>query len=97
MRRAFAHVDAGHLLGSAMVHLRIAGTPRDLTLTYTGDLGRRQLPLHGPPADQVLAQGQGAQHDAGMRNQQSAPARRPVPIAGSDGRLNGDDSGSCAG
>src|SRR5205085_9516117 len=24
--------------------------PRDLSVTYTGDLGRRSLPLHGPPA-----------------------------------------------
>jgi metallo-beta-lactamase family protein len=39
-------VDAGHLLGSAMVAL---AAPRG-TLTYTGDLGRRDLPLHGPPA-----------------------------------------------
>src|SRR5262245_25290381 len=46
----FTLVDAGHLLGSAMVHLRIAAAPRDLSLTYTGDLGRRRLPLHGPPA-----------------------------------------------
>src|SRR5438876_686392 len=46
----FMLVDAGHLLGSAMVHLRIAAAARDLSLTYTGDLGRRSLPLHGPPA-----------------------------------------------
>src|SRR5262245_45714446 len=46
----FRLVDAGHLLGSAMVALTVAGRPRDLTLTYTGDLGRRDLPLHSPPA-----------------------------------------------
>jgi metallo-beta-lactamase family protein len=46
----FTLADAGHLLGSAMVHLRIASSPRDVSLTYTGDLGRRRLPLHGPPA-----------------------------------------------
>jgi metallo-beta-lactamase family protein len=46
----FTLADAGHLLGSAMVHLRIAAGPGDLSLTYTGDLGRRSLPLHGPPA-----------------------------------------------
>jgi metallo-beta-lactamase family protein len=42
----FRLVDAGHLLGSAMVALA-AGSA---SLTYTGDLGRRDLPLHGPPA-----------------------------------------------
>lgn len=43
-------VNAGHLLGSAMAQIRVAASPRDFSLTYTGDLGRRQLPLHGPPA-----------------------------------------------
>ncbi len=46
----FRLVDAGHLLGSAMVALTIAGGRRDRTMTYTGDLGRRDLPLHSPPA-----------------------------------------------
>jgi metallo-beta-lactamase family protein len=38
--------DAGHLLGSAMVHLRLG----DRTLLYTGDRGRPGLPLLNPPA-----------------------------------------------
>jgi metallo-beta-lactamase family protein len=38
--------DAGHLLGSAMVALAMPGG----TITYTGDLGRRDLPLQGPPS-----------------------------------------------
>jgi metallo-beta-lactamase family protein len=43
--------DAGHLLGSAMVSVAAPGPGgRAVTLTYTGDLGRRDLPLHGPPA-----------------------------------------------
>jgi metallo-beta-lactamase family protein len=46
----FRLVDAGHLLGSAMVSLTIAGSPRTVTVTFTGDLGRRDLPLHSPPA-----------------------------------------------
>jgi metallo-beta-lactamase family protein len=46
----FRLVDAGHLLGSAMVTVAAPGLGRSLTLTYTGDLGRRGLPLHGPPA-----------------------------------------------
>jgi metallo-beta-lactamase family protein len=47
---AFRLVDAGHLLGSAMVALTVAGLRRDSTLTFTGDLGRPGLPLHGPPS-----------------------------------------------
>jgi metallo-beta-lactamase family protein len=38
-------LDAGHILGSAMVALKLAGPRRDVTLTFTGDLGRRGLPF----------------------------------------------------
>jgi metallo-beta-lactamase family protein len=53
--------DAGHLLGSAIVHLRldIPGGPR--RLTYTGDLGRPGQPILRdpaplPPADLILTE-----------------------------------------
>jgi metallo-beta-lactamase family protein len=39
-------VDAGHLLGSAMIHLRVGGR----SLTYTGDLGRPGLPILRDPS-----------------------------------------------
>lgn len=39
-------VDAGHLLGSAMVHLRM----ESCSLTFTGDLGRPGLPILRAPA-----------------------------------------------
>jgi metallo-beta-lactamase family protein len=43
-------VDAGHLLGSAMIalHLDVRGETR--RLTFTGDLGRPGLPILRPPA-----------------------------------------------
>jgi metallo-beta-lactamase family protein len=47
---AFRLSDAGHLLGSAMVGMTLPGSAGNVSLTYTGDLGRRDLPLHGPPA-----------------------------------------------
>jgi metallo-beta-lactamase family protein len=43
-------VDAGHLLGSAMIHLRIAGADGERRLTFTGDIGRPGLPILRPPA-----------------------------------------------
>lgn len=46
----FRFLEAGHLLGSAMVHLTVPGTPRDRTITFTGDLGRRGLPILRDPA-----------------------------------------------
>lgn len=39
-------VEAGHLLGSAMIHVRIG----DRRLTFTGDLGRPGLPILRDPA-----------------------------------------------
>jgi metallo-beta-lactamase family protein len=43
-------VDAGHILGSAMVALTIAWQGRTGQLTFTGDLGRRGTPLLRNPA-----------------------------------------------
>jgi metallo-beta-lactamase family protein len=43
-------VDAGHLLGSAMVSLKGRANGRDFALTFTGDLGRKSLPILRDPA-----------------------------------------------
>ncbi|MBL8797160.1 MAG: MBL fold metallo-hydrolase [Planctomycetia bacterium] len=43
-------VDAGHLLGSAMVSLTFQTTGGERSLTFTGDLGRRGLPILRDPA-----------------------------------------------
>lgn len=49
--------DAGHLLGSAMVHLKIGHK----SLTFTGDIGRPDLPILNdpepvPPADLIITE-----------------------------------------
>jgi metallo-beta-lactamase family protein len=41
--------DAGHLLGSAMIHLRIANDGGEQSITFTGDLGRPGLPILRDP------------------------------------------------
>jgi metallo-beta-lactamase family protein len=43
-------VDAGHLLGSAMIHLRLDAAGTERRLTFTGDLGRPGLPILRDPA-----------------------------------------------
>jgi metallo-beta-lactamase family protein len=43
-------VDAGHLLGSAMISLRIDAAGVEKRLTFTGDLGRPGLPILRDPA-----------------------------------------------
>ena len=41
--------DAGHLLGSAMVHLKIESPSGERSLTFTGDIGRIGLPILRDP------------------------------------------------
>ena len=43
-------IEAGHLLGSAMVHLTIDLSGRQRTITFTGDLGRKNMPILRDPA-----------------------------------------------
>ncbi len=54
----FRFIEAGHVLGSAMVHVVVAAHDRDRTLTFSGDMGRRGLPILKPtgtiPAADVL-------------------------------------------
>jgi metallo-beta-lactamase family protein len=47
---ALRFVEAGHILGSAMVALTLRTDEREHRLTFTGDLGRRGLPLLRDPA-----------------------------------------------
>jgi metallo-beta-lactamase family protein len=54
-------VDAGHLLGSAMIALRIDAPGGERSLTFTGDLGRPGLPILRdpapvPPADLLVSE-----------------------------------------
>ncbi len=46
----FKFTEAGHVLGSAVVHMVAEGKGRDCSLTFTGDLGRRHFPLLRPTA-----------------------------------------------
>ncbi len=43
-------VDAGHLLGSAMISLHVRQDGREARLSFTGDLGRRGQPILRDPA-----------------------------------------------
>jgi metallo-beta-lactamase family protein len=47
----FRFIEAGHILGSAMVHLSAAGPDRDRTLSFSGDMGRRNMPILRPTGD----------------------------------------------
>ena len=47
---SFHFVEAGHILGSAMVALTFRSDGRAYRVTFTGDLGRRGLPLLRDPA-----------------------------------------------
>jgi len=43
-------LDAGHVLGSAMVALTFTGAVEPVAITFTGDLGRPDMPLLSDPA-----------------------------------------------
>ncbi|MGL4423882.1 MAG: MBL fold metallo-hydrolase, partial [Gemmataceae bacterium] len=57
----FTFSEAGHILGSAAVHIRCAMPDRPRTLTFSGDLGRRGMPILKdpaplPPADLLICE-----------------------------------------
>ncbi len=57
----FKFLEAGHILGSAMVHAVAPGRNGDRSVTFTGDLGRRGMPLlkqakDVPPADMLICE-----------------------------------------
>lgn len=57
----FRFHEAGHILGSALVHLTIDEAGQTRTVTFSGDLGRRELPLLKsagdiPPADLLVCE-----------------------------------------
>jgi metallo-beta-lactamase family protein len=58
-RIAFRFHNAGHLLGSAMIEMRVQENGRATTLLFSGDLGRFSMPLNPdpdppPPADGLV-------------------------------------------
>lgn len=84
-------VDAGHLLGSAIVSLRIQHSGHEYSITFSGDLGRRGLPYlrepsRVPGADLVISESTygGKTHDTvqGMAAKMSAVVRRTLDRGG---------------
>ncbi|MEZ6139780.1 MAG: MBL fold metallo-hydrolase [Zavarzinella sp.] len=47
---SFHFAEAGHVLGSSMIHITAQGAHGTKKITFTGDLGRRGLPLLRPSA-----------------------------------------------
>ena len=42
-------IDSGHILGSAMIVIKMMQNDREYTITFTGDLGRRGVPFVAEP------------------------------------------------
>ncbi len=64
-------IDSGHILGSAMIAVRIAHGDQEFSITFTGDLGRRGVPYVAEPspvpsADLIICESTygGKTHDA---------------------------------
>jgi metallo-beta-lactamase family protein len=84
-------IDAGHILGSALVALTVQQGGREHRITFTGDLGRRGLPFLRdpspvPPADLVICESTygGRTHDTveGMAAKMGEVVRRTVSRGG---------------
>ena len=64
-------IDSGHILGSAMIAIKMQQAGREHTITFTGDLGRRGVPFVAEPnrvpaADLIICESTygGKQHDS---------------------------------
>jgi len=64
-------IDSGHILGSAMITVKLMHGGRDYTITFTGDIGRRGIPFVSeptpiPPADLIICESTygGKTHDS---------------------------------
>jgi metallo-beta-lactamase family protein len=91
--------DAGHLLGSAMISLRIDGPDGQRRLTFTGDLGRPGLPILRdpapvPPGEFLISESTcgGHTHEAVEETEDAASGPFPLPARPPRG---GRASGSC--
>jgi len=72
----FMYTDAGHIIGSAAVHLKIKENGRETAITFSGDVGRYndvilKSPAQFPQSDYILIESTygNSLHDAGVNTQ----------------------------
>jgi len=72
----FMYTDAGHIIGSAAVHLKIKENGKETALTFSGDVGRYndvilKSPAQFPQSDYILIESTygNSLHDAGVNTQ----------------------------
>ncbi len=72
----FMYTDAGHIIGSAAVHLKIKENGKETSLTFSGDVGRYndvilKSPAQFPQSDYILIESTygNSLHDAGVNTQ----------------------------
>ena len=84
-------IDAGHILGSAIVAVKLAHAGREYRISFSGDLGRRGLPYlrepsSVPPADLIICESTygGKVHDTleGMATKMSEVVKRTIARGG---------------
>ncbi len=75
---SFRFLNAGHILGSAMVEMRVPAADREIKLLFSGDVGRYDVPLHSdptpPPACDILV----VESTYGNRIHNAAPIREQI-------------------
>jgi metallo-beta-lactamase family protein len=84
-------IDAGHILGSAIVAVQLAHAGREYRISFSGDLGRRGLPYlrepsSVPPADLIICESTygGKVHDTleGMATKMAEVVKRTIARGG---------------
>jgi metallo-beta-lactamase family protein len=75
---SFRFLNVGHILGSAMVEMRVPATGREIKLLFSGDVGRYDVPLHSdpspPPACDMLV----VESTYGNRTHEAAPIKEQI-------------------
>ena len=82
--------NAGHILGSASIEVRIARGDREVSVVFSGDLGKYDMPLHPdptppPPCDFLVVEstyGNRVHDDAPFMDQLAGPLRRALERGG---------------
>ena len=83
-------LNAGHILGSSLIEVRIDAGEREIRIVFSGDLGRYDMPLHPdptplPPCDVLVIEstyGDRRHERTDLREQLRRPIRRTVQRKG---------------
>jgi metallo-beta-lactamase family protein len=75
---SFRFRNVGHILGSAMVEMRVPAADREIKLLFSGDVGRYDVPLHSDPSPPPGCDMLVVESTYGNRTHDAAPIREQI-------------------